>query len=404
MLVLTFHPFDSFFIEDSSYQVVRTNGNGWAVRTQNNKTIILHKTIGAEIFPACRVTIAPFGQQVKISFQAPRNIKITRSNIRDEDYNDTLCMPNVTERTIDQILEEEFLINPEFFQLFLLKCFQSTLTQNATVTKSYRSVTQTRSGGDESDVIILFEHGEKAYALLIENKINASKQDKQPERYIERGISGIRGGLWDAFETVLIAPNSYIEARKEHDLFHNYVSYEHIIQILEITITDLSRQKYRTNAFSEAIQKKQQYVRLPDIEDVVEFVGQFTTDATKQLKEIEISFDPPNKKIIWFYISKNTYPSGVRIIVQYEAVVAQFQSSAFDLLSTEVKNAFEKEGFIQQDSKSGQSTTFRKSVAPVNCLMSYNDQINNMQRCIDIIKELDDLILRELTSSSQISS
>ncbi len=396
MLVLTFQSFESFFIQNCFFQVIKTKDDLWAIRTQAGEIFYLNEDEDKEIYSKCYARIKNLGQQVKISFQADKSIKIIRGTIKDEEYSDTLCMPNVTERTIDQILEEEFIINHDFFGQFLSLLFEDSLTEGARVTEAYRSVTQTRSGGDESDIIVLFEQGDKSYAILIENKITASKQEKQPERYIERGVSGIRGGLWDSFETVLIAPNSYIEARKDHDQFHNYVSYERIIQILDTTISDERRRKYRKDAFWDAIQKKQQYVRLPDIEEVVDFVEHFKKDSEGSLNSMDMNFDPPNKKVIWFYFNRKEYPVGVQIIVQYESVVAQIKASHFHLLNAEVIDSFQKNGFFQQDAKSGKSTTFRKVTDKVNCLKPYYAQRENMMRCLAIVKELDGLILNNL--------
>ncbi|MPW28420.1 hypothetical protein F9L16_05315 [Agarivorans sp. B2Z047] len=98
---------------------------------------------------------------------------------------------SIKERDIDLLLIEELHIEPSFQQFI----FESLIPQQKSVSfiGAWHPVS-THNG--ESDVIVIFsdENG-KIVALLIENKINASAQYRQGERYIERSKEGTKNGI-----------------------------------------------------------------------------------------------------------------------------------------------------------------------------------------------------------------
>ena len=84
----------------------------------------------------------------------------------------------------------------------------------------------------ETDIVVLFESDSGSLVLLIENKIGAEFQPRQPERYRERAErwkeSG--GAGWDV-ETVLLAPGAYF-GNEGSDIFDRQLSYEAVIEVL----------------------------------------------------------------------------------------------------------------------------------------------------------------------------
>ncbi|WP_280535730.1 PD-(D/E)XK nuclease family protein [Halopenitus sp. POP-27] len=92
------------------------------------------------------------------------------------------------------------------------------------------SVTDTKG---ESDIVFGVETQDgQRYLLLIENKIDAAKQERQAERYYERGQSYVANRSWDEFRVGLIAPARYI-GRAERKEFQTVIQYEEILDRLE---------------------------------------------------------------------------------------------------------------------------------------------------------------------------
>ena len=87
-------------------------------------------------------------------------------------------------------------------------------------------------GGDETDIVALFESDSGTLVLLIENKIDAYFQLEQPERYRQRAQrwKECGGPGWDV-ETVLLAPSGYFD-NKGSEIFDRQLSYEDVIEAL----------------------------------------------------------------------------------------------------------------------------------------------------------------------------
>jgi hypothetical protein len=127
----------------------------------------------------------------------------------------------VQEHHIDFLLEEEFACSPQFLRFFVSEAAQSILKGQAssvvtniptphetTPCQAIRSVT---TGAGESDVLVVYRSNDPTasrVAILIENKIRASFQKDQADRYRERGEAGM-GEEWDSYWTCLVAPEKY---------------------------------------------------------------------------------------------------------------------------------------------------------------------------------------------------
>jgi hypothetical protein len=108
----------------------------------------------------------------------------------------------------------------------------------------------------ESDLIALFqkENGER-FALYIEDKINAPLQPQQAERYRMRAEHGLSNGLFSSYETVLCAPEVYLAAAPESELFDSRISYEAIGTFIRSSHPDGPRSAYRARLIESSIPK-----------------------------------------------------------------------------------------------------------------------------------------------------
>jgi hypothetical protein len=104
---------------------------------------------------------------------------------------------SIAERDIDLIVLEEFSVTEEFREWFSSRVFGEPVYQ-ANI-GAWHSVSEPELG--ESDLVFIFQavDGPRT-ALLIENKINATPQSKQAERYRLRGEKGRIDGFWEKFK------------------------------------------------------------------------------------------------------------------------------------------------------------------------------------------------------------
>jgi hypothetical protein len=65
-------------------------------------------------------------------------------------------------------------------------------------------------------VVVVFRRSDgTTQALLIENKIDAKWQAEQAARYRVRGDKGIEAEDWQAYRTVLVAPDQFVAGSVE---------------------------------------------------------------------------------------------------------------------------------------------------------------------------------------------
>lgn len=131
-------------------------------------------------------------------------------------------VPDVCERDIDLLLLEEFVASGSFRSWFLA---QIGAEPSASLSDARQSV-KTDSG--ESDLEITFDKPTGELKVLIENKVDASFQPNQPERYRERAAKYSRIGGYRAV-TVIMAPEIYFGDEAETYGFDAKVTYESML-------------------------------------------------------------------------------------------------------------------------------------------------------------------------------
>ena len=131
----------------------------------------------------------------------------------------------VFERDLDLLLMNLFSRNSAACDLFFAKIdlFPDEIT-------SIKHSVKTVFG--ESDVEVWFTSDGKQYAFLIEDKINASAQPDQHQRYEQRKEEYRKQGLTDGF-VFLVAPNDYIASNGEAAYYDKTVGFDELIPVLE---------------------------------------------------------------------------------------------------------------------------------------------------------------------------
>jgi len=143
-------------------------------------------------------------------------------------FTDDPTVSYVVERDIDLVLVQLLPTSSEF-----RRWFAKRLDLEAGSELEFLGVRQSVfTDNGESDVEVGFETRTGAHhAVLIENKIDASMQDRQAERYYERGENYLEDE-WDAFSVCLVAPEGYV-GQKERREFGSIVTYEGLMDAIE---------------------------------------------------------------------------------------------------------------------------------------------------------------------------
>lgn len=84
----------------------------------------------------------------------------------------------------------------------------------------------------ESDLEVWFTKGGKLYALLIEDKINASAQPEQQQRYEQRKEDYKKLGMEEGF-VFLVAPGAYISSNGEASKYVSTVDFDELLPVLQ---------------------------------------------------------------------------------------------------------------------------------------------------------------------------
>jgi hypothetical protein len=158
---------------------------------------------------------------------------------------------SIQEFRIDFILEEEFSVSLQFAKDFIAACGASFVPERID-----RVVHSLNDAHGEADLAVLVVGRSPAgdpgkFALLIEDKINASLQPNQAERYRRRGQDGVENTLWDNFLTILVAPHAYISSQ------HGFDAAIPLEQIREwISSENPRRRMFKCQKIDEAIKKQ----------------------------------------------------------------------------------------------------------------------------------------------------
>ena len=144
----------------------------------------------------------------------------------------------IAERDTDFALMREISLSTEVQKLFLKK-----VDEEGTLVKVFHSLVQEEKAGKfgESDVVFIFRRPDKScFALLIEDKVAASAQPEQRERYELRASKlekklGLKGHY-----IILFAPQKYLdkESSKKYDL---QISHE---SIAALCVDELDKQVF----------------------------------------------------------------------------------------------------------------------------------------------------------------
>ena len=140
-----------------------------------------------------------------------------------------LPVESILERDVDLILLEELVTDNSFCEWFIAEL---NLPKLVSVNGAWRSISDFGLG--ETDILFSYNSINTKILVLIENKLDASFQDTQYERYTKRAKEYLDKKGFDNSFVVLVAPKLYCENQRD---FEDFVTYETIASRLEFTGT-----------------------------------------------------------------------------------------------------------------------------------------------------------------------
>lgn len=156
-----------------------------------------------------------------------------------------LPVESIQERDVDLILLEELSTDISFCQWFVRELKLPNLTS---VNGAWRSISAFGLG--ETDILFSYNSNDKKIFVLIENKLDASFQDEQFNRYLKRVEEYLTLKKCNNAFAILIAPKLYCENQSD---FESYLTYETIAERLEFVGT--KRNLFKSNLLQIATEK-----------------------------------------------------------------------------------------------------------------------------------------------------
>jgi hypothetical protein len=161
---------------------------------------------------------------------------------------DGIELAYVVERDVDLVFVQLVQSSPEFRQWFLKAIGEEE--SDSSLTGVCHSV-MTENGESDIEVGFASKTGDRV-RVLVENKINAAKQDRQFERYFERGETYLTKGFSDRYSVCLIAPEGYVSG-SDRVAVDAVVTYEEMLRRVESL--DHPSGEFYAFVFEEALRK-----------------------------------------------------------------------------------------------------------------------------------------------------
>lgn len=239
-------------------------------------------------------------------------------------------LTSTTERDMDLLFLEEFECSDEFVKWFLQSISENiSFPKNVEITnrKALHSITDDTG---ESDIVLDIKCNIDGYSksvrLLIENKIDASFQEEQPERYQQRVQKELTKGIYDKCYCVLMAPNDYITSNIGSNIFDATISYETVIDHLKLRIKTVSKElgcrfQHKIELLEQSIYKyRRGYTFVVNI-DVTNFWQAYYSLATQKypiLKMKKPGSKPSEGRWIHFTDALNPPPPLPRCVIKHK--------------------------------------------------------------------------------------
>lgn len=277
---------------------------------------------------------------------------------------------SITERDVDLLLLEEFLVSEPFANWFVSEATGHPLSIK--LIGAWHSVSDALLG--ESDLIVkLTSEAGVTEAILIENKIDAIAQTEQGYRYKMRGEKGITQGEWAKFITCLFAPQSYIDRNIEP--YDVEVSYEQVISFFQ-TQADV-RSQYRAAFLQEAVGKNRRGYQSVVCQRMTAFATAYLDFVASHYPELNPETAKPRAAgHDWVHFYPIPHQKNIVIVHQIRGqqvkIIYRGQQERFDEIATKFEFVRDQQLTVK---RSGQSVTVAANAPYIDLARTTFDEV-----------------------------
>ncbi|WP_441228226.1 hypothetical protein AB7813_14740 [Tardiphaga sp. 20_F10_N6_6] len=210
----------------------------------------------------------------------------------------SINLPRLYERDIDVLLQEELLFNDRVCDLF-----SRAIGVSSTISINECLLSVIDETG-ETDLLARFSVDGASGVLLIENKIDAVFQPRQPERYKERAEAFLSDGR--LVFCILISPAKYSEVNAAAKLFDIVVTYEDVA----LAIGDLgtARAQHRASLLLRAVQQGRKPSFAIPAPEVTNLWQRVYRTATAEFPQLMMKKPDDKGSDSWWLIFKGDLP------------------------------------------------------------------------------------------------
>jgi hypothetical protein len=217
-------------------------------------------------------------------------------------------LDGIEERELDLLLLLELHTSPTFRELVFQ---QVTQCSERKFVGAWRSVSNHLG---ETDLLLLSEvEGKGLVAILIEDKIDASFQHEQAERYRQRGRQGVADGMWDFFYTCLFCPMKYAPST-DTTTWDCVLTLEQIATHMRATADTDLKSAFLASALQQAVRKFEVGGFVSD-RAATAFWQEYQRICFMDYKDLSMTPLPPvqSRNAVWPRFSVGLLPSDVRL-------------------------------------------------------------------------------------------
>jgi hypothetical protein len=293
----------------------------------------------------------------------------------------------VSERDVDLLLLEEFKVNPPFRSWFIHQTINRLSSAN--FVGAFHSISDARLG--ESDIVLGFDAAAGRCAVLLENKIDATFQPAQAERYHRRGQEGVKQGLWVEFITCIVAPDVFLKNQSGVDEFDVCISYEQLIHwFAQREPDDGDRSKYKAEVLRYALEKTRRRGLGKSVPEVTAFWAGYWQLASREFPELRMR-QPGGKGPLadWPDFRGNGLPAGTHIIHKWADGKVDLELSGMQPFEDDVRQRVTP--LLPDDASievTGRSLAVRLMVPPLDRWALFDTQVGAARSGLTAVKRL----------------
>ena len=230
------------------------------------------------------------------------------------------------ESEVDSLVVEEVFSSNEF-QNWLLKKLSEDY-KNAKFIAAWKNVRPTHHG--ECDIVIEFLINNKKTVILIEDKIFATEQPQQSERYHKTGKALVEREGYDKYITCLLSPVKYYKDDAPMKKYEKRISYEHMLEWFEKQ-TDTKRMQFKKMVLENGIERARTVrMQTPD-ERTDNFYRYYEKLVRETNPELDYEYRGYTGGQSWVDIKSTIFPSKIKIVHKSHSGYVDLQISGIDI-------------------------------------------------------------------------